>query len=105
MATVRLYFLAFGEILLFLVTGFIVTANVLKYVYESAGIAFLGNVWITWFALSFFLYGIYLFVLSFVFAKDHPIREERMSPTTFWLLFIVSVLILLRPLAEGEMPF
>ncbi|KAB7668716.1 hypothetical protein [Bacillus sp. B1-b2] len=104
MAIWKMYLITTIEIILFLVVGFLLTDNVLKNVYESAGIRFMGNVWVVWFGLSFMLLGLYTVVLSFV-SKESRLLKERLTSKTFWLIVIASTVGVFIPFFIGEIPF
>lgn len=104
MAIWKMYLITIIEIILFLVVGFLLTDNVLKNVYESAGIRFIGNVWVVWFSLSFMLFGLYTVVLSFV-SKESRLLKERLASKTFWVILIASTGGVFIPFFIGEIPF
>jgi hypothetical protein len=81
------------------------TDNVLKNVYEGVGISFIGNVWIVWFGLSFFLFSLYTIVLSFLVSKESQLLKERLSSKTFWIIFIASIVGVFVPFIIGKIPF
>ncbi len=104
MAVWKMYLITIIEIILFLVVGFLLTDNVLKNVYESAEIRFMGNVWVVWFGLSFMLFGLYTIVLSFVL-KESRLLKERLISKTFWVIVIASIFGVFVPFFIGEIPF
>ncbi|WP_066051304.1 hypothetical protein [Robertmurraya korlensis] len=105
MAIWKMYLLTIIEIILSLVVGFLLTDNVLKKVYESAGIRFIGNVWVVWFGLSFMLFGLYTIVLSFFVSKENQLLKERLTSKTFWVLVIAATVGVFIPFFIGEIPF
>lgn len=105
MAIWKMYLITIIEIILFLIVGFLVTDNVLRNVYESAGISFIGNVWVVWFGLSFILFGLYSIALFFFVSKENQLLKERLSSITFWLIVIASIVGVFVPFFKGEMPF
>jgi hypothetical protein len=100
----KMYLVTIIEIILFLVVGFLLTDNVLKNVYEGAGIRYIGNVWVVWFGLSFMLFGLYTILLSFV-SKESRLLKERISSKTFWGIVIASSVGVFVPFFIGEIPF
>ncbi|WP_456274700.1 hypothetical protein [Bacillus sp. AK031] len=104
MAIWKMYLVTVIEIILFLVLGFLLTDNVLKNVYEGAGIRFSGNVWVVWFGLSFMLFGLYTIILSFV-SKESRLLKERLTSKTFWVIVIASTVGVFVPFFLGEIPF
>ncbi|MGM0830270.1 MAG: hypothetical protein ACQEU4_18765 [Bacillota bacterium] len=105
MAIWKIYLITIIEIILFLVVGFLLTDNVLKNVYESSGIRFIGNVWVVWFGLSFMLFGLYTIVLSFFVSKESRLLKERLTSKTFWVIVIASTVGVFVPFFIGEIPF
>ncbi len=101
MAIWKMYLMTLIEIFLFLLVGFLLTENLLKHVYENAGIRYIGNVWVVWFGLSFMLLGLYTIVLSF-FRKLH---KERLTSKTFWAVTIASLIGVFVPFILGKIPF
>ncbi|WP_053367870.1 hypothetical protein [Bacillus sp. FJAT-27245] len=105
MAIWKIYLITISEIILFLVVGFLVTNNVLKNVYESAGISFIGNVWVVWFGLSFILFGLYSIGLFFFVSKENQLLKDRLTSKTFWLIVLASIVGVFVPFFKGEIPF
>lgn len=101
----KMYLITIIEIILFLVVGFLLTDNVLKNVYESAGISFTGNVWVVWFGLSFMLFGLYTIVLAFFISKENQLLKERLTSKTFWIIVIASIVGVFVPFFIGKIPF
>lgn len=99
------YFITLLEICIFLIVGFLLTDNVLKNVYENVGISFIGNVWVVWFGVSFFLFGLYTIILSFFLSKNNQLLKERLSSKTFWIIFIASIVGIFIPFVIGKIPF
>lgn len=91
MALWKMYLITIIEIILFLVVGFLLTKNVLKNIFESAGISFTGNVWVVWFGLSFMLFALYTIVLYFFVLKENRLLKERLTSKTFWIIAIASI--------------
>lgn len=100
-----MYFITLLEMIIFLTVGFLLTDNVLKNVYERVGISFIGNVWVVWFGLSFFLFGLYTIVLSFLVSKESQLLKERLSSKTFWIIFTASIIGVFIPFVIGRIPF
>ncbi|MBY0149477.1 hypothetical protein [Neobacillus niacini] len=104
MAIWKMYLITLIEIILFLIVGFLLTDNVLKNVYESAGIRFIGNVWVIWFGISFMVFALYTIILSFV-SKENRLRKERLTSKTFWVIVTASIVGIFVPFFIGEIPF
>lgn len=98
----KLYAITFVEIIIFLVLGFILTEEVLSKIYESAGIAYLGNVGVVWFGLSFLLFCLYTLFRTYLLSKKSPILNERITSFTFWIVLIWSVYSVFSPFVRGE---
>ena len=77
----------------------------IKNVYEGVGISFIGNVWVVWFGISFFLFGLYTIVLSFLVSKGSQLLKECLSSKTFWIIFIASIVGVFVPFLIGKVPF
>ncbi|MEI5906669.1 hypothetical protein WAK64_06310 [Bacillus spongiae] len=105
MALWKIYVVSISELIVFLLLGLFLTVNVLRNVYENAGINFMGNVWVVWFGLTFILFGIYTILLSILISKDSPLLKNRLSSKTFWVLFIASIFGVFIPFFTGEIPF
>lgn len=100
----KMYLVTLIEIIIFLVVGFLLTDKVLKNIYESAGIRFIGNVWVVWFGLSFMLFGLYTIILFYAL-KESRLLKERLSSKTFWIIMIASAIGIFIPFVLGEIPF
>jgi len=101
----RKYIITNLEIMGFLVIGFILTENVLRYIYEGFGIRFMGNVWVNWFGLSYLLFFIYTLTCSLFVNNNNDIFRKRIKSIAFWILFIGSVYAINIPFIKGENPF
>ena len=97
-----MYVITFVEIIIFLVVGFLLTEKVLSNIYESAGIAYLGNVGVVWFGFSFILFCLYTLFRTYVLSKKSPLLNERITSLTFWLVFVWSVYSVFSPFVKGE---
>lgn len=93
------------KMLIYLIFGFILAENVLRVIYESFGIAYNGNVWVNWFGVSFLLYFIYTMTRRLSNLDDQERYKERTKSVIFWLLFIISIYIVIIPFIKGENPF
>lgn len=93
------------EILFFWVIGFYLTVNYIGNYYESYGIQFMGNVWVNWFGISYFLLVVYISVMGLFIFKNVRFYKGFLKSKVFWFLFIVSVYIILVPFFKGENPF
>ncbi len=67
----KMYAVTFVEITDFLSLRFFLAENLLRNVYESAGIAYVGNVGVVWFGLSFFLFCLYSLFRFFILSKKN----------------------------------
>lgn len=92
-------------VLIYLSVGFIVTHYFLSVVYESNGIRFIGNVWMNWFGVSFLIYFIYTMIGGLFIKKKNAALTTRIKSTSFWVLFVVALYIVLIPFIKGENPF
>ncbi|KAA0547086.1 hypothetical protein FZW96_13980 [Bacillus sp. BGMRC 2118] len=101
MAIWKMYGVTFLEIFLFLLGGFFITENLMKYLYEDAGIRYIGNLWVVWFGLSFMLLGIYTLILS----SYQPLHKDRIKSKTFWVIFTGSIIGVFIPFLLGRIPF
>lgn len=90
------------EIIFFLAIGFFLTEKVLSNVYEHAGIAYSGNIGVVWFGVSFILFCLYTLLRTYIFAKNSPLLNERITSLTFWVVFICSVYFVVSPFIRGE---
>lgn len=107
MVTLKLYFVSLIEILAFLTIGFLLTENVVRDMYDSTGIRYYGN-GVNWFAVSFFLYGLYTVLLSKVLDRPTFFKElvmGRMASKTFWVISGFSIVGILLPFILGEIPY
>lgn len=93
------------EFIGFLVIGFIVTENGLRYIYESFDIPFMGNVWVNWFGVSYFLFFIYTLICSLFIKENANFFRKRMKSIVFWVLLIGSTYAIVIPFVKGENPF
>lgn len=93
------------ELTTFLVVGLLVTIYVLSDIYESVGIEFIGNVWVNWFGVSYFLFVIYTIITGLLLKKYTDYFIQRLKSRIFWLLFIGSMYIIFVPFVKGENPF
>ncbi|ADC52333.1 hypothetical protein BpOF4_21689 (plasmid) [Alkalihalophilus pseudofirmus OF4] len=98
----KMYAITFVEIIIFLVVGFLLTQKVLSNIYESAGIAYLGNVGVVWFGLSFLLFCLYTLFRTYILSKRSPLLNERITSITFWIVFIWSAYSVFSPFVKGE---
>jgi hypothetical protein len=102
LATLKLYALTLIEIIIFLVIGFFLTEKVLSRIYDNVGIAYMGNVGIVWFALSFLLFCLYTLFRAFILSKNSPLLKDRITSLTFWVVLIVSVYAVFVPFLKGK---
>ncbi|MBH0173888.1 hypothetical protein IHV09_09975 [Fictibacillus sp. 23RED33] len=102
MVNLKMYISTIIEILVFLLIGFFLTENVLRNVYENVGIAYLGNVGIVWFGLSFFLFCIFTLICYSFLGKKSPMLKDRITSLTFWIVFVASAYAVFIPFAKGE---
>lgn len=93
------------ELLLFWIIGFFLTLNVLNRIFESNNIEFLGNLWINWFGIAYFLFVLYSITAYLLTRKNIDYYKGRMRSIIFWLLFIGSIYIVFIPFFKGENPF
>lgn len=93
------------ESITFLLVGFICTIYLLKPIYESFGIDFMGNVWVNWFGFAYILYALYTLIMAFFILKQSDFFKQRLSSVTFWLFFVVANIVLFAPFIKGENPF
>lgn len=105
MNEVKNIFSIFVNIFFFLAVGLLFTVTVLKRVYESFGIPFIGNVWVNWFGVSFILFVGITLIVELFFRKNRKYFKQLVTSPTFWLLFIVSNYIVFLPFIKGANPF
>ncbi|WP_096200313.1 hypothetical protein [Bacillus sp. FJAT-45350] len=93
------------ELILFWIIGFYLTVNFASKVYESYGISFMGNVWVNWFGISYVLLAVYS-IIAYIFTRNRSnFYRGRMKSIYFWIIFIVSLYIVIIPFIKGENPF
>ncbi|MBP3950913.1 hypothetical protein [Bacillus suaedae] len=93
------------ELLFFLVLGLYLTSDFAGRFYGSYGIEFMGNIWVNWFGISYFLFVIYTIIMGVFLFKEVTFYKRLLRSNIFWLLFIVSIYIILVPFIKGENPF
>ena len=93
------------EMFAFLAIGVIFTGNILKHIYESYGIQFIGNVWVNWFGVSYILFVLYTLIVGLFIMKESNLYKQRRTSTFFWLLFIGSSYAVFIPFIKGVNPF
>ena len=93
------------EMFAFLAIGCIFTGNILKHIYESYGIQFLGNVWVNWFGVSYILFVLYTLIVGLFIMKESNLYKQRRTSTFFWLLLIGSSYAVYIPFIKGVNPF
>jgi dolichyl-phosphate-mannose--protein O-mannosyl transferase len=102
----KIYTIRMFEILVSLVAGFILTEYVLRFIYESFGIHFIGNVWVNWFGVSYFLFFLYIVICELInVKKNNYLLKKRITSIFFLILFIGSVYVIFIPFVKGENPF
>jgi hypothetical protein len=89
----------------FLVIGFIVTENVLRYIYENFGIPFMGNVWVNWFGVSYILFFLYTLFCALCIKENANFFRKRFKSFIFWVLLMGSFYVVFIPFVKGENPF
>lgn len=97
--------LIYFEIIGYFVIGFILTENVLRYIYEYFNIPFMGNVWVNWFGVSYLLFFICTITCSQFVIKNNGIFRKRIKSITFWIFLVGSVYVVFIPFVKGENPF
>ncbi|MFB4212464.1 hypothetical protein ACE1TH_11205 [Shouchella sp. JSM 1781072] len=92
-------------IILLLTVGLVLTNVVLEPLYIWFNVSLERNVWIQWWSVTYILFVIYcLFEASFLSRwKDYSVR--RLTSIWFWLLFFISFILLLVPIALGYSPY
>lgn len=93
------------KVLIFLIIGFSLTVTVLRAVYESFGIKFIGNVWVNWFGVSYLLYFLYTLLSSVFVYENVNLFKERKTSIIFWILLMISLYVVFIPFVKGENPF
>ncbi|MFK0524010.1 hypothetical protein ACINKY_17560 [Paenibacillus illinoisensis] len=86
--------LIYFEIIGYFVIGFILTENVLTYIYEYYDIPFMGNVWVNWFGVSYFCFFICTITCSQFVIKIMVSSENALC---FWREGIMNDEILKDP--------
>ncbi|RNA67115.1 hypothetical protein [Alteribacter keqinensis] len=95
----------YTEAFIFLGLGLVVTLLVLRDIYEGFGIMFLGNTWVTWFAVSFLLFAVYSLAAKFVFVKSNEFYRKRIRSISFLVGFAGALYIVTVPFFKGELLF
>lgn len=93
------------EPLIFLVVGRFFTLYMLRPLYEVLGVAFVGNVWVIWFAASYLLYVLYAYIVVHWLKKDNAYLIARLKSKFFWIVCAVAALIVIVPFFVGRNPF
>ncbi|KQY84202.1 hypothetical protein ASD24_10525 [Paenibacillus sp. Root52] len=93
------------EFIGFLVIGFIVTENVMRNIYERFNIPFMGNVWVNWFGVSYFLFFLYTLICALCIKKNADFFRKRFKSLIFWAFLIGSLYVIFVPFVKGENPF
>lgn len=93
------------ESISFLLVGFISTVYLLKPIYESLGINFMGNVWVNWFGFAYILFALYTLIMAFFIFKESDFFQRRLSSVRFWLFFVAASFVVFAPFITGENPF
>ncbi|MGM0867373.1 MAG: hypothetical protein ACQEWF_22140 [Bacillota bacterium] len=93
------------ESISFLLVGFISTVYLLKPIYESFGIDFMGNVWVNWFGFAYILFVLYTLIMASFILKESDFFQQRLSSVTFWLFFVAASFVVFAPFIKGENPF
>ncbi|MGY3715884.1 hypothetical protein ACWE42_10205 [Sutcliffiella cohnii] len=93
------------EITIMLAVGLLVTFTILKPIYEHFGIAFLGNVWVNWFGVSYLFFVFYTVIGRFLLCKNSVLFKHRINSVLFWLFFVGATYVVFIPFIKGENPF
>ncbi|QOY38124.1 hypothetical protein AWH56_011640 [Anaerobacillus isosaccharinicus] len=93
------------ELFFFLALGFYLTVNIAGNFYGKYGIEFMGNIWVNWFGISYFLFAVYTAIMGFFIFKGVKFYNRLLTSKIFWFLFVVSMFIILVPFFKGENPF
>lgn len=93
------------ELMFFFVIGLLFTIYIASNIYESFGIVFMGNVWVNWFGISFFIFGLHSIIVRLLLLKSSTIFIDRLNSKLFWLFFASSVYIVIIPFILGKNPF
>jgi hypothetical protein len=95
----------FLELIVFLAIGLAFTVYIISDIYEAFGIRFMGNVWVNWFGVSYFIFVLYCISNGLFIMKHKQFYKQRLKSKLFWLLFIGSIYIIFIPFVKGENPF
>ncbi len=93
------------ELLFFLALGFYLTISIASNFYGKYGIEFMGNIWVNWFGISYFIFGVYVAIMGLFLLRDVKFYNQFLKSKVFWLLFVGSIYIILVPFFKGENPF
>jgi magnesium-transporting ATPase (P-type) len=93
------------ELFFFLALGFYLTVNMAGNFYGRYGIEFMGNIWVNWFGISYFLFVVYIAIMGFLIFKEVKFYNRFLKSKIFWLLFVGSIYIIVVPFLKGENPF
>lgn len=76
-----------------------------KGAYNYFGTELMGNIWVNWFAISFFLLSINTILFGLLLNKKISYFRQRTNSVYFWLNFICSSYIVIIPFVKGSNPF
>ncbi len=93
------------EFITFFISGFLFTYYILSSMYKDVGIDVLGNIWVNWFGVSYFLFALYTIIAGLLIKKNTIYFTQRLQSKTFWFLFVISIYTIFIPFIIGENPF
>ncbi len=93
------------EFTVFLSIGLFFTMHILRPIYETFGIQFIGNVWMNWFGVSYILFVLYSVIIGLTLYKGSVFFRQRLTSSFFWFVFVGSTYVVFIPFYIGENPF
>ncbi|CAG9621533.1 hypothetical protein [Sutcliffiella rhizosphaerae] len=93
------------EIMIIFAGGLLLTIYILKPIYTAFGILLIGNIWVNWFGVSYFLFTVYTIMVGLFLWKENILFQKRISSKLFWVMFLIANYVIFIPFIKGENPF
>ncbi|MCD5322413.1 MULTISPECIES: hypothetical protein [Pontibacillus] len=103
MEIVKGYAVTIGELFLFIAIGILVSEYGLRFIYEQAGISYMGNIGKVWFGISLSLFCLYSIFKHRRSEGKQRLLRGRVRSKTFYVVFVFSVYTVIAPLFEGAL--
>ncbi|UJF33599.1 hypothetical protein [Paenibacillus hexagrammi] len=101
-----LFLIQLLEAIFILAIGYMLTDYVLKPMYVNYGITFIGNVWVNWVSVSYFVFFLYTVVRAWLgLRRNLAYFTKRITSVLFTVLFFCSVYVMIIPFVKGYNPF